>query len=44
MEFNYQDDRILDDEHTIAELPEEEYIERIKELEAPYRPHPSEIK
>lgn len=28
MEFDYQDDKIINDEHTIAELPWDEYIKK----------------
>ena len=39
-----EDNVIINDERTIDELPWDEYIEKIKDMEAPYRPHPSEIK
>jgi len=44
VEFNYQDDRIINDEHTIAELPWDEYIKKIEKMEVPHRPHPFDIK
>ena len=44
VEFDYQDDKIINDEHTIAELPQEEYIKKIEQMEVPNRPHPFDIK
>lgn len=39
-----EDDVIINDERTIDELPWDEYIERIKDMEVPHRPHPFDIK